>query len=102
MQVFGFKYYEGSNSLSSKSILAHTMEEAEGYLRTMARNGLYKIHDLYIEHAYIVGTPTNYKVTKRDAEGYPVVIEWANRDRGEIGSVNTWTDLPPRIKKRKG
>jgi hypothetical protein len=95
-----FKFYEISSSIESKAILAHSQEEAEEYLRTIMRNGIYKIEDLNIVHSYVLGTPTNYNTQSIDGQGYPEVIGWKDKDSDTQGVVCDWTELPPRIKKR--
>jgi len=99
MIVATFKFYESSNRLESETILANSKEEAEKYLRTIKRNGVYKIQDLNIEHSYIVGCPTNYKVFSRGENGEPLVLDWREKDTSNSGRVKLWTELPPRIKK---
>lgn len=99
MIVATFKFYESSNRLESETILANSKDEAEEYLRTIKRNGSYKIQDLNIEHSYIIGEPTNFKVFSRNEIGEPLVLDWKEKDTNNNGRVALWTDLPPRIKK---
>ena len=99
MIVAAFKFYEKSNRLETATILANTKDEAEEYLKTLKRNGVYKIQNLNIEHSYIIGHPTNFKVFNRDENGEPLVLDWKEKDTKNSGRVALWTELPPRIKK---
>lgn len=99
MIVATFKFYESSNNLESETILANSKDEAEEYLRTIKRNGVYKIKDLNIEHSYIIGEPTNYKVFSRNENGEPLVLEWREKGTTNSGRLKLWTELPSRIKK---
>ena len=99
MIVVAFRFYESSNRLESETILANSKDEAEEYLRTIKRNGVYKIQDLNIEHSYIVGEPTNFKVFSRDENGNPLVLDWKEKGTSNSGRVKLWTELPLRIRK---
>jgi hypothetical protein len=102
MVVVTFRFYESSNSLTSETILANTKEEAEDYLRTLKRNGVYKIQNLNIEHSFIVGHPTNFKVFSRDTStGEPLVLDWSEKATKASGRVSKWTSLPDGISKKQ-
>ena len=99
MIIAAFRFYESSNRLDSERILANSIEEAEDYLRTIKRNGIYKIEDLNIEHSYIIGEPTNFSVFSRNSKGEVAVLNWENKETKSGGRVALWTELPSRIKK---
>jgi len=98
MIVATFRFYERNNTPETETILANTIEEAEDYLRVLKRNGIYKIDNLNIEHSFVVGNATNFKVFSRDENGYPTVLDWRDKDSDDSGRVRYWTELPARIK----
>jgi len=98
MIVACFRYYEKNNQLNSTRILANSIEEAEDYLRTLKRNGVYKIENLNIQHSFIVGNATIFKVFSYDEKGMPLVLDWKNEHNNCSGRVNLWVELPQSIK----
>lgn len=98
MVVVTFRFYESSNQLTSETILANSKDEAEEYLRTLKRNGAYKIQDLNIEYSFIVGNPTSFKVFSRSEDGKPLVLEWKEKNTYNSGRLKLWTELPSCIK----
>lgn len=99
MIVVTFRFYERSNTPDTETILANSKEEAEDYLRTLKRNGSYKIENLNIEHSFIVGTATNFKVFSKDENGEPLVLDWRDKNSKDSGRIKFWTQLPESIKK---
>lgn len=98
MIVACIRYYEKSNQLDSTRILANSIAEAEEYLRTLKRNGIYKIENLNIQHSYVLGEATNFKVFSRDEKGMPLVLDWKNKQNNSSGRVDLWTELPKSIR----
>ena len=99
MKVFVFKYYVTQTELVTEKILANNKEEAESMLNAMFKLSIFKNQYLDIEHSFIEGTPTNYKVKKRDDKGFPTLIEWRDKFSKSMGVIEFWVELPPRINK---
>jgi hypothetical protein len=100
MIVVAFKYGL-HNGIETKDILANSIEEAEDYLRTVMRNGIYKIQELNILHFYTFNTPSNFTVKRRDEHGFPTAIAWKDKEAKSSGIVKEWTELPKGIQKFK-
>ena len=103
MVVVFFRYYRSSNSPDIINILAHSEEEAEKYLRSIEKNGIFKIQDLNILYQAVIAEPTNFSVQGRNKQGFPSLICWLDKSKGsnsidKNGCVKHWTDYPPRIK----
>jgi len=100
MIVAKFRFYESSNKLETEAILANSIEEAEDYLRTIKRNGVYKIQDLNIEHSFMISEVSDVSVFSRDSEGFVSVLNWKNKNTKESGRVRLWTELPSSIENK--
>lgn len=99
MQVFEFKYAPYGNEIETSRVLAHSMDEAERYLRILIENES-RIRNLVILHSYPIATPTNFSVRGKDDAGRPISLNWKDKASGGGGVVLLWTDLPVQIKKK--
>lgn len=99
MQVFEFKYAPYGNEIETSCVLAHSMDEAERYLRILVENES-QIRNLVILHSYPIATPTSYSIRSKDDNGVPSCLIWKDKDSNKDGAVLLWTDLPESIKKK--
>ncbi|MCL4432158.1 MAG: hypothetical protein M1300_07550 [Epsilonproteobacteria bacterium] len=99
MLIIAIKHVPYGNQIECTNILAHSIDEAERYLRLLMERQ-YQNKDLSILHSYQVGEPSTFSISSKDENGNPTTLTWNNKEKTNGGFVKYWTELPLSIKKK--